>query len=227
MNQNYSEIFTEIEDNSFNISIKTNNTIFIKLNNIFEIILNNNSKNYINIYENYKVKNKTFFNSSINFSENNIVDLKISIKGHSLIIETNNKKYLNYKLIENLIISKIEIKSNGIAFWKYIQIKNVGIFLYYVHNENVWGNMLEAYNYYLDYEFDIIIKIDDDAIYFSDTDSFSRYIYFTYLHPEVNFVYSNSLNNMISFTYSGIHSLLDNYLIEKRKKYKFYFDKIF
>ena len=124
---------------------------------------------------------------------------------------------MNYKILENLIISKIEIKSNGIAFWKYKQIKNVGIFLYNVHNKNVWGNMIEAYNYYLDYDFDIIIKIDDDIIYFSSTDSFSRYIYFTYLHPEVNCVYSNSLNNMISFTYSGIHGLLDNYLIEKRK----------
>jgi hypothetical protein len=228
--QEYSEIFTKIEDNSFNISIKIDNTIFIKLNNIYEIILNNNSNNYVYIYENYRIKNKKFFNTSINFSITNFVDLKLSIKEQSLIIEANNKKYLNYKIMENLMISKIEIKSDGIACWKYKQIRNVGIFLYYVHNKNVWRNMLEAYNYYLEYDFDIIIKIDDDVIYFSDTDSFSRYIFFTYLHPEVKCVYSNSLNNMISFTYSGIHGLVDNYLTEKRKnanstlfKYSYYY----
>ena len=77
--------------------------------------------------------------------------------------------------------------------------------------------MLEAYNYYLNVNFDIIIKMDDDIIYFSDIDSFSRYVYFTYTHPEVSCVYSNSLNNMISFTYSGIHGLIDNYLTEKRR----------
>ena len=52
--QNYNEIFTEIEENVLNMSIKTNNTIFIKLNNIYEIILNNNTYNYIYIYDNKK-----------------------------------------------------------------------------------------------------------------------------------------------------------------------------
>lgn len=216
-NHKYNEIFTEIKENSFNISVKTNNSIFIKLNNKYEIILNNNSNNYIHVYENNQVKNKIYSNTSLNLSKTNFVNLKISIKNHSLIIENNNKKYLKYKNIENIIISKIEIKSDGIAFWKYKQIKNNGIFLFYVHNVNIWQNMLEAYNYYLNENFDIIIKVDDDIIYFSDIDSFRRFVYFTYIHPEVSCVYSNSLNNMISFTYSGIHGLIDNYLTEKRR----------
>lgn len=132
---------------------------------------------------------------------------------------------MNYKIIENTIISKIEIKSNGIAFWKYKQIKNLGIFLLDVHRHNIWANMREAYNFYLNEYFDIIIKMDDDIIYFSDINSFSRYVYFTYSHPEVGCVYSNSLNNMISFTYSGIYGLIDNYLTEKRRKTKFYLFK--
>lgn len=132
----------------------------------------------------------------------------------------NNTKYLNYKNIKKTTISKIEIKSNENAFWKYKQIKNIGIFLFNVHNQNIWSNMLEAYNYYVNIYFDIIIKIDDDIIYFSDTSSFIRYVYFTYSHPEVNCVYSNSLNNMISFTYSGIYGLIDNYLTERRRKTK-------
>lgn len=218
--QKYNEIFTEIEENSFNISVKTNNIIFVKINNLYEIILNNNDYNYLYIYDNNKVKNKISFDSSINFSKKYYVNLKISIKEHSLSIENNNKKYLNYKNIESIKISKIEIKSNGTAFWKYKQIKNKGIFLFNVHNTNIWKNMLEAYYHYLNIPFDIIIKCDDDIIYFSDTYSFSRYVYFTYTHPEVSCVYSNSLNNMISFTFSGIHGLIDNYLIEKRKKIK-------
>ena len=218
-NQNYNEIFTEIEENTFNISFKTNNNIFIKLNNIYEIILNNNTYNYINIYENNRIKNKISFNLSINFSEKNFINLKISIKDNSLFIQnSNNKKYFFYKNIENIIITKIEIKSEGTAFWKYTQIKNKGIFLLNVHNKKLCANMREAYYYYLNIYFDIIIKIDDDIIYFSDLDSFSRYVYFTYLHPEVSCVYSNSLNNVISFTYSGFHGLIDNYLTEKRRK---------
>jgi hypothetical protein len=218
--QNYNEIFTEIEENSFDISVKTNNIIFIKLNNLYEIILNKNGYNYIYIYENNKVKSKISFESSINFSKDYFVNLKISIKQHSLNIENNKNKYLNYKNIENTIISRIEIKSNGSAFWKYKQVKNEGILLLNVHNKNIWENMLEAYYSYLNINFDIIIKIDDDIIYFSDIESFSRYAYFTYVHPEVSCVYSNSINNMISFTYSGIHGLIDNYLIEKRRKAK-------
>jgi len=218
--QNYNEIFTEIEENSFNISVKANNIIYIRLNNLYEIILSNNDYNFINIYENSKVKKKISFDSSINFSKKYFVNLTISIKEHSLSIEHNNRKCLNYTNIENVIISKIEIKSKGSAFWKYKQIKNEGIFLLNVHNKIIWKNMLEAYYYYLNIPFDIIVKIDDDIIYFSDTDSFSRYIYFTYKHPEVSCVYSNSLNNMISFTYSGIHGLIDNYLLEKRRKTK-------
>ena len=219
--QNYNEIFTEIEENSFNISVKTDNIIFIKLNNIYEIILNNNDYNYIYTLKNNKIKNKFSFESSINFSKNYYVKLKISIKENSLIIENNNKKYLNYKNIENIIISKIEIKNNGSAFWKYKQIRNKGIFLFKVHNTNIWKNMLEAYYYYLNIPFDIIIKSDDDIIYFSDTYSFCRYAYFIYSHPEVSCVYSNSLNNMISFTYSGIHGLIEKYLTEERRKSKF------
>ena len=61
-NHKYNEIFTEIKENSFNISVKTNNSIFIKLNNIYEIILNNNNYNYIYIYKNYQVKYNNFKN---------------------------------------------------------------------------------------------------------------------------------------------------------------------
>ena len=197
------------------------NIIFIKLNNLYEFILNNNSYNFIYIYENNKVKNKISFDSSIKFSKNYFVNLKISILENSLCIENNNKKYFYYTNIEKVIISKIEIKSHGTAFWKYKQIKNKGIFLLNVHNKNIWKNMLEAYYYYLNIQFDIIIKIDDDIIFFSDTKSFNRYVYFTYTHPEASCVYSNSLNNMISFTYSGIHGLIDDYLIEKRRKIKY------
>ena len=98
-NKSYNEIFTEIKENSFNITVKTNNIIFIKLNNIYEIILNNNSYNYINIYENNIIKNKISFNSSINFSETNFINLKISIKKNSLnkylyiIFSLNKFKY--------------------------------------------------------------------------------------------------------------------------------------
>ena len=59
---------------------------------------------------------------------------------------------------------RIKSLSNSETFWDYKEVKNKNIKLYdTIHRAR--GGWYEMFKYYLDYDFDILLKMDDDIVY--------------------------------------------------------------
>ena len=148
-----------IEENNFDISIKSFNTtyILIEFNDecIYEIILGafNNTKNIVRDY----IKNKIIISNEFKILNNTFIKLNFIISNN---IEIYNEEILIFKfnnLSENKNIKKIKIKGN--SYWEYPYTdlnKNIKLF---ICNNIYEDNSLFYKNNYLNYYIEKIENI--------------------------------------------------------------------
>ena len=211
----YRTIYPLIENNSFTISINSTNgggEILINNKYIVKIVIGNISNNMI-LLESTNT-NITFFKEL----EYNYIDYELTIEiiNYNLIINNKNKLLL-YTNIDDSAFKIIQIRSlnNSDAFWDYKEYLNQGIKLF-DSKFRCYSHWYEMYEFYLNYEFKILIKMDDD-ICFIDINGFDKFIKYINLFKK-NITIPNMVNHAVSLYYNNKYGLIpDNILNEKYK----------
>ncbi len=97
-------------------------------------------------------------------------------------------------------------------------MKNKNIKLYdTIHRAR--GGWYEMFKYYLDYDFDILLKMDDDIVYL-DIERFDEFINYIKLF-EKNITFPNMVNHAISLFYNNKYDLVPDSLIKEKYQKKF------
>ena len=182
---NYVNIYPEINNKCFSIKIKMNkNGACILINDKYEIIFNIDNTHIINVtlnINNYSYSKK----QNIIYNENDFLKYIIKILDNRLIIKGKNSFEIKYSIDENNFNSiKIRSLSDSEVFWDYKEIKNKHIKLFDTVYRN-GGCWYELYKYYLEYDYDILIKMDDDVVYL-DIERFDEYITILLLKNKLN-----------------------------------------
>ena len=212
---NYVDIYPEINNNVFIIKIKSlYNGSSILINNKYEINFTPENDNHINI--SFNINNQTVIEKSSNVYWKNIyLKYVIKIKDSQIIIEGQNNLQIKYFINENKFDS-IKIKSlpNAETFWDYEESINKGIKLFDTIYRSGTIYWYEMYKFYLDYDYDIILKIDDD-ISFIDIKRFDEYINYIKLFPK-NITFPNLVNHAVSLYYDIKEGLIPNNIIDQQ-----------
>ncbi len=210
---NYVDIYPEINDNFFNIKIKIKNIgACLLINKKYEIYFIRENYNDIKIVFNVN-------NTIITKMQNNIYKINqylkycIKILNNQIFVIGKNKLKIKCNINENKFES-IKIKSfpNSETFWDYKESVNKGIKLFdtIYRAPAFW---YEMYKYYLDYDYDILIKLDDD-ISFIDIHRFDEFIDFIKLFKK-NITLPNLVNHAVSLYYNNKEGLIPNKLINE------------
>ena len=213
----YRTIYPLIENNSFTISINSTNgggEIMINNKYIVKIVIGE-------IYNNMILLEST--NTNITFCkelEYNYIyyELTIKIINYNLIINNENRLLL-YTNIDDNTFKIIQIRSlnNSEVFWDYKEYLNPGIKLFdsKFRSHSHW---YEMYQFYLNYEFKILIKMDDD-ICFIDINGFDKFIEYINLFKK-NITIHNIINHAVSLYYNNKYGLIPNNILNEKYKNK-------
>ena len=188
---------------------------YLLLNNKYELIFNiNNTNNTL-----FKIinTNKTLLFEGIKIPNYTYLFYKIEINNYTLLLKKENIIIFKYKIEDNNFLSiKIHSEKNSEIFWDYKENKNKNIKLFDTEYRATKINWYEAYKFYLTYEFDILLKIDDDILYI-DINRFDEYINFIRNNKNIKITIPNLINHALSFFYNYKFGLIPKNII--RKKY--------
>ena len=222
----YREIFPEIFKNYFIIGIMSSKGgAYLLLNNKYEIFFNINKTLFKNINT-----NETKLGEGIKIPNYTYLYYKIEINNFTLLIKNENKILFKHKIEDNNFFSiKIHSEKNTEIFWDYKEIKNKNIKLFDTEYRASKINWYETYKFYLTYEFEILLKIDDDILYI-DINRFDEYINFIRTNKNINITIPNLINHAVSFFYNIKFGLIPKNIIRKKylgKKSSLDFFKLF
>ena len=216
----YRDIYPIIHNNNYFV-IKINlqkNGACLLINNKFEITFNLFNNTDINLSLN--ISNRIYFGKqNIIYNKNYFYTYIIKILNNQIIIE-GEENLLIKSIVEDNNFTSIKIKSqvDGITIWDYKERFNKDIKLYDTLFRKR-GHWYEMYKFYLDYDFNILLKMDDD-ISFIDIDRFKEYINFI-KSTKKNITIPNLVNHAVSLYYNNKEKLVPNSLIkniyQKRK----------
>ena len=138
----------------------------------------------------------------------------INIINKEMIILGENDLYIRFSIEDNNINSvKIHSTKNSLTVWDYEESINKGLKLY-DSDYRSYDHWYEAYKFYLDYDFDILIKIDDD-ITFIDLNRFDEFIdYITSFKKNVTI--PNLVNHAVSLFYNNKYGLVPDNILNKK-----------
>ncbi len=207
----YRTITPLIEDNEFSIKIKTKQEAYILINDTYEIVLggNQNTRSFI----------------------------KKGISGYNLCEAycegiLSGSKYQTFKIqLENGVlrvhglmgcqVDETEIKSIKIhsgyeseGYWDYEETQNKNIKLFDTDKRVGCLNWGEAYKYYLNHDFDVFLKIDDDIVYM-DLDRFDEFIEYIVNNPSNNCIFPNMINHAVSLFYNNKYGLIPDEILNE------------
>ena len=161
----YTEIFTNIINNSFNFDVKAPFGVNIKVSNddnSYEIILGGNRNNNSYVKNN---NNELIFETPNVLDEDNKVNFRFEVNNNFLTVYRNNTYLFKFE-VNNFDIKRIFVKTEqgSVGDFTYEIIKNHGYYLMDVCQKKPWFNY---YHHYCkpEYKDDIIIKCDDDIVY--------------------------------------------------------------
>jgi hypothetical protein len=222
----YREIFPEIFKNYFIIGIMSSKGgAYLLLNNKYEIFFNINKTLFKNINT-----NETKLGEGIKIPNYTYLYYKIEINNFTLLIKNENKILFKHKIEDNNFFSiKIHSEKYTEIFWDYKEIKNKNIKLFDTEYRASKINWYETYKFYLTYEFEILLKIDDDILYI-DINRFDEYINFIRTNKNINITIPNLINHAVSFFYNIKFGLIPKNIIRKKylgKKSSLDFFKLF
>ena len=208
----YVNIYPEINNKCFYIKLKTNkNGACILINDKYEIIFNIDNNHDIKIILNINNNNYSE-KQNIIYNENDFLKYIIKIMDNKLIIKGINNLEIKRSIEENDFKSvKIRSLSNAETFWDYKEAKNMHIKLFDTIGRKR-GGWYEMFKYYLDYDFDILIKMDDDIVYL-DIERFDDYINYINLFKK-NITFPNLVNHAVSLFYNNKNGLVPNSIIK-------------
>ena len=212
----YREIFPKIYNNkSFTIGIKsTKGGACLLLNNKYEIIFNINNSNYSKFTD--IIKNKTIKSLGLKIPNTKYLFYNIEVIDHNLLIKENNNILFRYKIEEKILSSiKIHSEKNSENYWDYKEIKNKNFKLFDTEYRAPIKNWYEPYKYYLTYQYEILLKIDDDII-FIDVNKFDEFINFIRNNKNINVTIPNLINHAVSIFYNNKYGLLPNAILKKK-----------
>ena len=174
----YRNIYPLIYNNNYfviRINFQKNGACLL-INKKFEIIFNLHEKKDIII--SLKISNNIYYGKQTDIYKKNIyITYKIKIIDYHIIIE-DKKNVLIKSIIDDNHFDSIKIKSqiNAETIWDYEESINKDMKLYDTKFRKR-PHWYETYNFYLNYNFDILIKLDDD-ICFVDINRFDEFITF-------------------------------------------------
>jgi len=206
----YRSIYPEIKNNSFTISVKSNKGGgSILINNIYEFIINL-EKNFVNFKKYNETKLNFFKNLTYECKEYNFI---IKIINYNIIFEESKKILFKFSINNNNFNSiKIHSLNNSDVFWEYKESFNKGIKLFDTKFRS-GAHWYEVYKFYLDYDFKILIKLDDD-ICFIDLNRFDEFINYIYLFQK-NITIPNLVNHAVSLYYNNKYGLIPNNILKE------------
>ena len=227
----YREIFPEIDKNFFILGIKSSKGgAYLLINNKYEIIFNINNTFYTMFKNN--ITNEIKLSNGTKIPNNNYLFYKIEINNNILLIKEENNILSKFQIEDNNFFSiKIHSEKNSEIFWDYKEAKNQNYKLFDTEYRATFINWYEAYKFYLNYEYDIFLKIDDDIVYI-DLNRFDEYINFIHNNKNINITIPNLINHAVSFYYNYKYGLIPKNIIKKKylnknsslKFYKFFKD---
>ena len=206
--RNYVDIFPEINSKSFYIKLKMQkNGACILINDKYEIIFDIDDNHSIIITLNIHNNNFTEKHNII-YDEKDFLKYIIKIVNNKLIIQGKNNFEIKHSIDEN-DFNTVKIKSlpNAETFWDYNEIKNMQIKLFDTINRRR-GFWYEMFKFYLNYDYDILIKMDDDIVYL-DVERFDEYINYIKLYKK-NITFPNLVNHAIALFYNNKNNLIPN-----------------
>ena len=211
----YREIFPQINKNIFTIGIKSSKGgAYLLINNKYEIIFNFNNTLYAMFKNN--ITNEIKLSKGKKIPNNKYLLYKIQIKNYIILIKEENNILFKYNIEDNNFFSiKIHSEKNSENFWDYKEVKNKNFKLFDTEYRSTCINWYETYKFYLDYDFEIFLKIDDDILYM-DLNRFDDYINFIRNNKNINITIPNLINHAVSFFYNHKYGLLPNEILEKK-----------
>jgi len=211
----YRDIYPEIIKNYFIIGIKSSGGGgYLLLNNKYEIVFNIHKTNKT-LFKNINT-NETKLSEGIKIPNYKYLYYKIEINNFTLLIKKENIIIFKYKIEDDDFFSiKIHSEKNSEIFWDYKEIKNKNFKLYDTEYRAIKINWYEAYKFYLTYDFEILLKIDDDILYI-DINRFDEYINFIRNNKNINLTIPNLINHAVSFFYNYKYGLIPKNNIKKK-----------
>lgn len=215
----YRNIYPYIYNNNYfiiNINLYKNKACLL-INDKYEIsfeIVNN-----LDIIISLNVGNKFYYGKQSNFYDKNLFfTYIIKIINFKILIKDKTNFLIKTRIDENYF-SSIKIKSIGDAetIWDYKERINKDIKLYDTRYRRR-GHWYEMYRFYLNYDFDILIKMDDD-ISFIDINRFEEFTKFI-KNTKKNVTIPNLVNHAVSLYYNNKLGLIPNYLISNNYQNK-------
>jgi hypothetical protein len=195
----YTEIFTNIINNSFNFDVKAPFGVNIKVSNdkiSYDIILSGINKNNTYVKHN---NNEIVFETPNVLDENNKVNFRFEVKNNYLTVYKNNIYLFKFQ-VDNFDIKRIFVKTDqtSVGDFTYEIVKNKGFYLMDPCQKKPWFNY---YNYYCNTEYkdDIIIKCDDDIVYM-DLTKLQEFINYRKT-SNANLLFANTVNNGVASYY--------------------------
>ena len=204
----FRSIYPLIENNEFNISIKQekeNGGAVLFINDKYEIIFQFINRLIMEI--SMKIGNNIFTTRQKNeYNPKEYSNYNIKVINKQMIITGKNDLYMKCTFEDNIINSiKIHSTKDSITFWDYEERINKG-FKLYDSMYRAYNHWYESYRFYLDYDFDIFIKIDDD-ITFIDIYRFDEFIDYINLFKK-NVTLPNLINHAVSLYYNNKYGLV-------------------
>jgi len=211
----YREIFPEINKNIFTIGIKSSKGgAYLLINNKYEIIFNFNNTLYAKFKNN--ITNEIKLSKGKKIPINKYLFYKIQIKNYIILIKEENNILFKYNIEDNNFFSiKIHSEKNSENFWDYKEAKNKNFKLFDTEYRATCINWYETYKFYLDYDFEIFLKIDDDILYM-DLNRFDDYINFIRNNKNINITIPNLVNHAVSFFYNYKYGLLPKNILDTK-----------
>ena len=185
----------------------------LMINEKYEIIFNIVNNSDINISLN--ISNNLYYgNQTKVFNKKKYFKYFIKIISNHIIIQDQKSLFIKGS-VDDSTINSVKIKSLGEAetIWDYEEIVNKGIKLFdtMYRRRPYW---YEMYKYYLDYDFSIVIKVDDD-IPFIDVNRFPEFINFI-KNSQHNATIPNLVNHAVSLYYNLREGIIPNSLVKRK-----------
>jgi glycosyltransferase involved in cell wall biosynthesis len=206
VNAEYTEIFPEVDNNSFEISVIASNDVHIKLQKgdiFYEIVLGGWKNTYSVIRRTeglydpevvaFLAKDKILHDAKRTF-------FTIRIQNGQICVFRKNKLILACDVDAGFTMDHIYMKTGyacSADVW-YTSTKNLNYFFFDTGSKQTWA---EYYQYYTrdEYKEDVILKCDDDIV-FCDLSKLAEYVKFIRT-TQNTLVFANIINNGVSAYY--------------------------
>ena len=205
----YRTITPKIENNEFKLKIKTKNDAHILINNNYEIVIGGWSNTKSVIRKGIDGTDVLCESNSVVLDANNYKDFNIKIQNNKLIIENLMEAAIDENKIKSV---KIHTGFGSEGYWDYEETKNKNIKLFDTEKREGFLNWYEAYKYYLNYNFDIFLKIDDDIVYM-DLNRYDEFINYIVNNKNKNCVFPNMVNHAVSLFYNNKYELMPDDIV--------------